>query len=142
MQFKQSVMDAHLFDAHQEKLAKKKHPTKLMWVFKRDYGITDQRKNRFITDKLLHFCDKLSDNKLAAQRQQVNDAHFVVPFEKDGKLLQFQKTAETLLVSKQPLTPIDNVQAADDELPDIYPLDSSISIDAKNIYQTRHVFRE
>lgn len=44
LQFKQSIMDAHLYDAHQEKLVKKKHPTRLMFVFKRDYGITDDRK--------------------------------------------------------------------------------------------------
>lgn len=44
LQFKQSTMDAHLYDAHQEKLVKKKHPTRLMYVFKRDYGITDDRK--------------------------------------------------------------------------------------------------
>lgn len=43
-QFKNSTIDAHLFDAHQEKLAKKKHPTRLLYNYKRDYGITDQRK--------------------------------------------------------------------------------------------------
>lgn len=44
VQFKNSILQAHLFDTHQEKLVKQKHPTKKMWVFPRDYGITDQRK--------------------------------------------------------------------------------------------------
>lgn len=44
VQLKNSILQAHLYDAHQEKLAIRKHPTKLMWVFKRDWGITDQRK--------------------------------------------------------------------------------------------------
>lgn len=44
VQMKNSILFAHLFEAHQEKLAKKKHPEKKMWVFPRDYGITDQRK--------------------------------------------------------------------------------------------------
>lgn len=44
IQLKNSILQAHLYDAHQEKLAIKKHPVKLMWVFKRDWGITDQRK--------------------------------------------------------------------------------------------------
>lgn len=44
IQMKNSIMYAHLFDARQEALVKKKHPVKLMWNFKRDLGITDQRK--------------------------------------------------------------------------------------------------
>lgn len=44
IQMKNSILQAHLFDAHQEKLVREKHPTKLMWVFALQYGITDQRK--------------------------------------------------------------------------------------------------
>lgn len=44
VQMKNSILQAHLYDAHQEKLQKKKHPVKLMWVYRRDWGITDQRK--------------------------------------------------------------------------------------------------
>lgn len=98
------------------------------------------RSSRYITDKLLSFCDKLSDNSINAQRQTVSDAQFVVPFEKDGRLYQFQKTAETLLCSKQPLKPIEQVAQA--ELPVIYPLECNISIDAEHIYQRRNVHRE
>lgn len=43
-QIKNSILQAHLYDAHQEKLQIKKHPVKLMWVYRRDWGITDQRK--------------------------------------------------------------------------------------------------
>lgn len=44
IQLKNSILQAHLFDAHQEKLAKRKNPEKPMWVFPRMYGITDLRK--------------------------------------------------------------------------------------------------
>lgn len=44
IQIKKSILHAHLFDTHQEKLAKRNHPEKKMWVYPRDYGITDQRK--------------------------------------------------------------------------------------------------
>lgn len=44
IQIKNSILFAHLFEAHQEKLAKKKHPEKKMWVYPRGYGLTDQRK--------------------------------------------------------------------------------------------------
>lgn len=44
VQMKNSILHAHLFDPHQEKLVVRKHPEKKMWVYPRDYGITDQRK--------------------------------------------------------------------------------------------------
>lgn len=44
IQLKNSILQAHLFDTHQEKLVVKKHPVKKMWVYPRDFGITDQRK--------------------------------------------------------------------------------------------------
>lgn len=44
VQIKNSILQAHLYDAHQEKLPKRKHPEKLMWNYPRDFGITDQRK--------------------------------------------------------------------------------------------------
>lgn len=44
IQMKNSILQAHLYDSHQEKLVVKKHPEKKMWVYPRDYGITDQRK--------------------------------------------------------------------------------------------------
>lgn len=54
-QIKNSLLQAHLYDAHQEKLQKKKHPMKLMWVGARDWGITDQRK-KYVNWKLLFCC--------------------------------------------------------------------------------------
>lgn len=44
IQVKNSILQAHLFDAHQEKLVIVKNPDKPMWVYPRDWGITDQRK--------------------------------------------------------------------------------------------------
>lgn len=96
--------------------------------------------SRGITGKLIEMADKLSDGAVASQRQQLNNVQFVVPFEKDGKLYQFQNTAETIIASKQPVKPIENVRPAD--LPDIYPLDCDVSIEQENIYQLRNVFRE
>lgn len=47
IQMKNSILQAHLFDTHQEKLVIRKNPEKPMWNFPRDYGITDQRKKYF-----------------------------------------------------------------------------------------------
>lgn len=43
-QLKNSILQAHLFDAHQEKLAVLKDPERPMWVYPRLWGITDLRK--------------------------------------------------------------------------------------------------
>lgn len=44
LNIKNAILNAHLFDAEQKKLAKEKNPDKPMWVFKRKLGITDQRR--------------------------------------------------------------------------------------------------
>lgn len=98
--------------------------------------------SRYITDKLLQQCEKLSDVSITSQRKFLNNALFVVPFEKDGNLIQLEKTAETLVVSKQPLKAIENLSKAEDALPDIYPLSSNISIDKENIYQIKNIYRK
>lgn len=98
--------------------------------------------SRYITEKLLQCCEKVSDISLTSQRRILDTAWFVVPFEKDGNLIQFEKTIESLVVSKQPIKPIDNISNAENELPDIYPLSSHISIDKENIYQTKNIYRK
>lgn len=98
--------------------------------------------SRHIIDKLLQYCEKLTDASVTAQRKIVDNATFVVPFVSDGNLVQFQKTAESFLVAKQPLKPIADVSKAEIELPDIHPLHSNISIDKENIYQKRNIYRK
>lgn len=55
IQVKNSILHAHLFDAHQEKLAKRKNPENPMWNYARDWGITDKRKKYSI---MIAFFDK------------------------------------------------------------------------------------
>lgn len=42
---KNAILNAHLFDAEQSKLPKKKNDEKPMWNFARDYGISAARKS-------------------------------------------------------------------------------------------------
>lgn len=76
------------------------------------------------------------------QRKILNNSWFVVPFESNGNLIQFQKTAETFVVSKQPIKAIDNFSNAQTELPDIYPLSGHISIEKENFYQLQNIYRK
>lgn len=98
--------------------------------------------SRYITHKLLQYCEKLTDASVTSQRKILDNTVFVVPFESDGNLFQFQQIAESFLVSKQPIQPIVDVSKAESALPDIYPLHSNISIEKENIYQNRNVYRE
>lgn len=98
--------------------------------------------SRYIVDKLLQTCEKLTDSSIASQRKISDQALFAVPFEKDGILYQFRKTADTFVVSKQPLRAIEDFSKAEKELPDISPLSSNASIDAENIYQIQNIYRE
>lgn len=90
----------------------------------------------------MQYCEKLSDTSITSQRKILNNAWFVVPFESNGNLIQFKKTAETLVVSRQPVKAIDSMTNAETELPDIYPLSGHISIDKENIYQLQNIYRK
>lgn len=80
---------------------------------------------------------------MVKQRKILNDAVFFVPFEKDGHLFQFNQIAETFVVSTKAKEPIkDTKDFESNELPDIYPIESNISIEQQNIYQIQNVFRK
>lgn len=86
----------------------------------------------------------MSDSAVCSQRKTLDNALFVAPFEKDGNFYLFEKTAETLVISKKPLSTIEvSLEKIESEsLPDIYPLTSNVSIDTENIYEKRNIYRK
>lgn len=99
--------------------------------------------SRYITDKLIQYCEKLSNPTISSERKPLENARFVVPFEKDGNHFQFDKTAETFILSKKPIAAIDGAPTFEsDEVPDLSPLSSNIGIDKENIYKIENVYRE
>lgn len=98
--------------------------------------------SKYITDKLLQACEKLTDSSVTLQRKIVDKALLSVPFEKDGILYEFKQTADSLMVSKQPIKPIEDFSKAEQQLPDIYPLACNISISALNVYQNENIYRK
>lgn len=89
---------------------------------------------------MLHECEKLAGLSLSAHRKFINDAFFVLPFEKDADLYQFEITAETLMTSNAPLPAVSSYEET--ELPDMFPLKCNISIPAEHLYQPRNIYRE
>lgn len=86
----------------------------------------------------------MSDAAVCSQRKTLDDALFVTPFEKDGDYFLFNKTAETLVLSKKPLTTMDisSDKFESDSMPDLYPLKSNVSIGTENIYEKRNIYRK
>jgi len=133
-------LNSHLFDAEQQKLPKRKDPERPAWNFPRDYGITDRRVNKLLVTKLLQLVELLSAPAIVKQRSILHDLQFWYPFEKAGDLIQFQLRGDTLLTTSKPLTPITSEPTGELELPDIFPIKHTITLNPENIYEIRNIY--
>ncbi|XP_023013475.2 mitochondrial ribosomal protein L37 [Leptinotarsa decemlineata] len=134
------IMNSHLLDAEQKKLPKVKDPERPAWNFPRTYGITQGRRNKLITSKLLNLIESTSGHQLTKERYLFEDLFFSFPFERNGMLLQFQLSGDFVLTSSKPLSPISEESTENLELPDIYPVDPMITLNNENIYETRSIY--
>ncbi|XP_023306786.2 39S ribosomal protein L37, mitochondrial [Lucilia cuprina] len=130
----QLIMASHVLDAEQVKLPKVKLLDRPAFNLPRDYGISHQRKNRLLTNKLITECEKLSGRSVASRRQLLDQVDFKVTIPKGDDLLQFEVSAEKLITSTRPIEQIK--VKYDGELPDLYPIKYTISLPKKNIYTT------
>lgn len=124
------ITSSLLFDAVQEKLPIRKDPKRPAWKFPRDYGIPDVRRNNLIVSRLLQLCESSVGN-MTSGKVIAKDTFFKVPLPRTDNI-SLNVRADLLLLSDVCLPPYtDDVQG---ELPDLYPLDSKISLDEINIY--------
>jgi len=136
----QSVLVSHLLDAEQQKTAKIVNPLRPMRPYPRNWGITEQRKNLLLSLRLMTHCERFQGQIKAADRKIVNDAFFVVPFEKNQKNVQLQVTAETLMTSRKPINPFKVQPGSQNELPDIFPVSETASIPQVHFYNQQSVY--
>uniref|UniRef100_A0A1A9ZK52 Large ribosomal subunit protein mL37 n=1 Tax=Glossina pallidipes TaxID=7398 RepID=A0A1A9ZK52_GLOPL len=129
-----AVMSSHVFDAEQVKLPKVKIPERPAFRPPRVYGISHQRKNRLLTNRLLAECEKLAGRSLTSRRRLLDLVNFKVTLPKDDLLLQFDVTAEKFITAARPIEPIKG--RYDDDLPDLYPMKCTISMPKKHVYTT------
>lgn len=94
-----------------------------------------------LSSRLLSHCERFQGHIKSADRKMINNAFFVVPFEKNGKIVQLEVTAETLMVSKKPIVPI-NASSNQESLPDIFPVAPTASIPKVNFYNQQNVYRK
>ncbi|RZF47500.1 hypothetical protein LSTR_LSTR007427 [Laodelphax striatellus] len=125
---KRCILSSIAFDAEQVKLPIRKNPLKRMWVFPRDYGISQPRRSRLLNSRLLQLCEMISSNSNAPapnHRLIARDAHFSVPLHWNETPVLLDVTADLLLMtSSAPLPPAAPVTPAPEAPP---PFPSYIS---------------
>lgn len=98
--------------------------------------------SKLITSKLLHLLETHAEHNIVKDRFLYDDLLFSFPFEKYGDLIQFQLTADTLLTASRPLSPVCVVDTEKYELPDIFPIKATITLNPQNIYDLRTLYRK
>ncbi|XP_030759393.1 39S ribosomal protein L37, mitochondrial [Sitophilus oryzae] len=131
---KKVILGSKIFDAEQVKLPKVKDPERPAWNFPRSYGISQNRAYNLLFSKLLSVIESSSDLELVKQRYLTNNVNFSYSFEKNGDLVQFQLTGDFVLLSKTPLNPVTTQSTKEFDLPDLYPIKPTITLNEENIY--------
>ncbi|XP_070164605.1 large ribosomal subunit protein mL37 [Polyergus mexicanus] len=138
---KRIIYTSNIFDAHQEKLPKRKDPARPAWVFPRDYGITNCRKMRNLSKKILQLCESLSGPDIARKRCILYDGITKLNLEKESDLIQFTLRSDVMIMSASPLKPLESSNCnIEMDLPNIYPMHHTISLDQTNFYKTEDVY--
>jgi len=134
------IQTSCLYDAEQKKLPIRKDPERPAWNFPRDYGITEERKNRMICSRLLHLCT-LANPELSRHRMVFTNAPMSVPFYWEDNLVQFQMRSDVFISSNQPLPAIVSPSVAEQHpVPELTVSHPLISLEEENFYEFKDIF--
>ncbi|KAL0269219.1 UNVERIFIED_CONTAM: hypothetical protein PYX00_007025 [Menopon gallinae] len=132
------ILQSCVFDAHQEKLPKRKDPQRPAYNFPRDYGITDIRKNKLLLNNLVQLCDQYTST---FDKSISNDALFIYPMRAFGKLIQLELSAEVAVRSLTPLSPPKETENDErNPIKDMYPIHCTISLKPNHFYNKQNFF--
>ncbi|XP_057341344.1 39S ribosomal protein L37, mitochondrial [Microplitis mediator] len=135
------VYASNIFDAHQEKLPKRIDPARPAFGLPRDYGLTDFRKSRNLSQKMIQLCELLCGPSVVSDRQLVYNGRTQIPLEKDNDLVMFNMTVDMMITANKSLTPVGNFEDVKDlTLPNIYPLSPMIYFPEEHIYEREHLY--
>lgn len=138
---KRIIYTSNIFDAHQERLPRRKDPARPAWVFPRDYGITNCRKMRNLSRKMLQLCESLSGPDIAKKRCILYDGITKLNLEKESDLIQFTLRSDVMVMSASPLKPLESSNCnVEIDLPNIYPMHYTISLDQTNFYKSEDIY--
>ncbi|KAH8342123.1 hypothetical protein KR059_012603 [Drosophila kikkawai] len=133
-----AVAAAHVLDAEQVKLPKVRLPERPNFNLPRPYGISHDRVNRLLVNKLLQEVEKLAGRSVSVKRKLIDNASFKTSLTKDGDLLGFSVNAEKVVFANRGIEGIKG--KFEGNLPDLYPMKSTISIPKNHIYLTDNFY--
>ncbi|XP_028165329.1 39S ribosomal protein L37, mitochondrial [Ostrinia furnacalis] len=131
---KKAILSANVFDCEQEKLPKIKDPARPAYNFPRILGITDRRRNQILTNRLLQLIEKSSDTEVTQTKYVVNDVKAHTTFDKEDDLFQFQDICNILVTSNKPVKHETERDIPFVEIPDLYPIKHTITLDMDHFY--------
>ncbi|XP_032578899.1 39S ribosomal protein L37, mitochondrial [Drosophila sechellia] len=133
-----AILASHVLDAEQVKLPKVRLPERPAFNLPRSYGISHERVNRLLVNKLLHESEKLAGRSVSVQRKLIDNASFKTSLSRDGDLLGFSINAEKVVFANRAIESVKGKFEGD--LPDLYPMKSTISIPKYHIYRTENLY--
>lgn len=135
------IYTSNIFDAHQDKLPKIKDPERPAWVFPRTYGLSNSRKMQNLSRKIMQLCESLSGPDIAKKRCILYDGITKLNLEKGSDLIQFTLSSDIMIMSASPLKPLESSNCnMEIDLPNIYPMHHTISLDQTNFYKTGDIY--
>lgn len=166
-----AILNAHLLDALQVKLPKAVDIKRPGWNYPRVYGLPRWRRKyssisnwasetQFIftclslyysvqlLNKMFHTIDAtlVAQNIDVTQQQLTSEITIRAPMTLEGKQSLFETRQNLLVFGKDPLQPYlggeVKAELLSKPLPDIYPLNRTISLHKTNIYRMESKFRE
>ncbi|XP_017057390.1 39S ribosomal protein L37, mitochondrial [Drosophila ficusphila] len=133
-----AILASHVLDAEQVKLPKVSVPDRPAFNLPRSYGISHERVNRLLVNKLLQETEKLAGRPVSIRRKIIDNATFKSSLSKDGELFGFSINAEKVVFANRAIEAVKGKFEV--ELPDLYPMKSTISIPKRHIYQTDNFY--
>lgn len=137
---KKVILGSSVFDAEQQKLPKIKNYARPAFNYPRIYGITQERVFKLLISKLLNQIETSVDHSLVKQRYLADNLYFQFPFQHNEDLVQFQLLGDSVLLSEKPLSPITSNNGNETALPDIYPINPTLTLNKTNKYTIENLY--
>jgi large subunit ribosomal protein L37 len=134
-----SILHSHFYDSIQERKRRTLDPKNIHRLTPREYGIRTERKNYHLSMSLLRLCAALAGRyPQIFNSTAMYDINVSFPTTKDGDLLHFNARAASVLLADDPLPIVsDDVESTrDEQLPDLYPVKSTLDLKEINVYST------
>lgn len=93
-----------------------------------------------LLNKLLSECEKIAGRNINFQRRIIDQVNYNFTLPRKEEMLLFRIKTEKLITSSRPLTSIEG--KFESELPNLYPLKSTISMSKEHKYSNKTISRK